>query len=207
LARLHTPNQIRKRLQPGLVGAKTSNKASGLSGPSSGWLEPGSLARPSRAGISNTPGDSSNGVVVDVVGLKGTTGNHQAARSPAATWAPKRGRSLAPARGGEDGEGGVEGEASPLLLRLRTVEEGARRCAPHFHSGPPSRACDAERHHLRRGALSRICTAEYHRTPLAEERVDERLHAVPLLWRGRQHGRTGPSARDYGREMGPAFNG
>jgi hypothetical protein len=55
LARLQTPNQTRKRLQPGSVGAKTSNKASGLSGPSSGWPEPGSLARPSRAGISNTP--------------------------------------------------------------------------------------------------------------------------------------------------------
>jgi hypothetical protein len=55
LARLHTANQTRKRLQPGSVGAKTSNKASGLSGPSSGWPEPGSLARPSRAGVSNTP--------------------------------------------------------------------------------------------------------------------------------------------------------
>jgi hypothetical protein len=57
-ARLHTPNQTRKRLQPGSNHTKTSNKATGRSGPSSGWPEPGSLARPSRAGISNTPLDA-----------------------------------------------------------------------------------------------------------------------------------------------------
>jgi hypothetical protein len=59
-ARLHTPNQTRKRLQPGSNHTNTSNKATGRSRPSSGWPEPGSLARPSRAGISNTPKEASS---------------------------------------------------------------------------------------------------------------------------------------------------